>query len=61
MSLLNTIYNSGGSRITVSNDSQIIAVGSYYDGIEAYDIKTGAMYLLELNIMTTLENKITIL
>jgi len=38
---LNTIYDSGGDRITISNDSKIIVVGSYYDGVEAFNIETG--------------------
>lgn len=38
---LNTIYDSGGNRIAINDESKFIVIGSYYDGLEVFDINNG--------------------
>ena len=47
---LKTIYDSGGKRMAISNDSKIIFVASYYVGVIAYEIKTSQIIWKNLKL-----------
>jgi outer membrane protein assembly factor BamB len=47
---LNTIYDNGGKRMAISNDSKTIFVCSYYDGIVAYNIETNQVIWRNLKL-----------
>jgi WD40 repeat protein len=59
LSSLNTIYDFGGERIAISNDSKVIFVGSYHEGIIAYDIETNQVVWKNLKIKSIQNIKVS--